>query len=283
MTQYRLTRFSVTLGLALALAGLAAARPAEAQVARVDGYRGMLTNVEGLEGTPIRIDLVRWSTDEDREDVIAAIEGYAAGLVAHAEWVEARAAEEAAAAAAAEVAAAEAAAAEAAAAEAGVADGGRGARGAAAGPGPGGRGRGAGRGGDAAEEEEAEPEPDPLGDYRRAMNEIDTAGVLWADTGAGYTIKYASNEALEGGGERVVLVTSTPLGAHRFRGWQTTAAPEEYLYSVIEIRIPPGGAGEGKTSLSADVAIDAVAGTIGLTGYDQAPVHFADVELAPGN
>lgn len=278
MTQYRLTRFPAIVGLALALAGLVAAGLADAQVARVDGYRGTLTNVESLEGTPIRIDLVRWSTDEDREDVIAAIEGYAAGLVAHAEWVEARAAEEAAAAAAAE--AAEAAGPDA--AEAG--DGGRGARGEAAGPGGGRGGRGGGRGGAEAEEEpEPEPEPDPLGDFRAAMNEIDTAGVLWADTGAGYTIKYAFNEAMATGGERVVLVTSTPLGSHRYRGWQTAEAPEDYIYSVIELRIPADGPGEGKTSLSAGVAIDATAGTIGLADYDQAPVHLTDVELAPAN
>jgi len=271
MTQYRLSRIPAILGLALALAGVAAAGLAYAQVARVDGYRGTLTNVAGLEGTPIRIDLVRWSTDEDRADVIDAIEGYAEGLVAHAEWLEARAAEEAAAAAAAEAA-------EAAAAEAG-------GRGEAAEAGRGGRGgRGGGRGGDDAdEEEEEEPEPDPLGDFRTAMNEIDTAGVLWADTGAGYTIKYAFNEPLEGGGERVVLVTSTPLGSHRYRGWQTADAPEDYLYSVVELRIPAGGPGEGKTSLSAGVALDPDAGTIGLANYDQAPVHFADVQLAPAN
>jgi hypothetical protein len=270
MTQFKLTRFSAALGLTLALAGLVAGL-AHAQVARVDGYRGSLTNVQGLEGTPIRIDLVRWSTDENREDVIAAIEGYAEGLVAHAAWVEARAAEEAAAAAAAEAAAA-----------APPEPQAGGARGEAAGPGRG--GRGGGRGGDAAEEEpEPEPEPDPRGDFRTAMNEIDTAGVLWADTGAGYTIKYAFNEPLEGGGERVVLVTSTPLGSHRFRGWETADAPEDYIYSVVEIHIPAGGAGEGKTSLSAGIALDAAAGTIGLAGYDQAPVHFTGVELVPAN
>jgi hypothetical protein len=282
MTQYRLTRIPAILGLALALTGVAAAGLAYAQVARVDGYHGTLTNVADLEGTPIRIDLVRWSTDEDRAVVIDAIEGYDEGLVARAAWLEARAAEEAAAAAA-EAAAAEAAeAAEA----AGVEADGRGARGEAAGPGRGGRGGGrGGRGGDddAEEESEPEPEPDPLRDYRTAMNEIDTAGVLWADTGAGYTIKYAFNEPLEGGGERVVLVTSTPLGSHRYRGWQTAAAPEDYLYSVIELRIPASGAGEGKTSLSTGVAIDAATGAIGLANYDQAPVHFTNVELAPSN
>ena len=284
-------RLSVALLLALGLAAFTAGKVATAQVARVDGYQGTLANVDGLVGTTVRIDLVQWSTDEDREDLVAAIVGYAENLVAHEEWVAAREAEET---ADAEAAAAEAAAAEAEArgeAPPEVAEG----RGRGDGDGRGGRagGRGAAEAEEeeeaeeaeeeeeAKEEEEPEPEPDPLGDFFAALDDLGTAGVLWAGTSSGYTIKFAYSEPLPEGGERVILVTDSPLGSHRFRGWPTAEGPEEYIYSLIELRIPAGGVGEGKTSLSAGIAIDPEANTIGLDDYGAAPVHMEDVTLAP--
>ncbi len=243
--------------LAVALGAVVAGHLVTAQVARVDGYEAILANVEGLEGTPVRIDLVRWSSDDDRDDVIAALTGYTDNLAALDEWIAAREAEEVAAAA------------EAAANPPAEEAEGRGGRG----------GRGGGRGGGDADEPEPEPRPDPLGELRRDFNNLDTAGVLWADSSSGYLIKFAYNEALPDGGERVLLVTSTELGDHRFRGWPTAEGPEAYPYSVIEIRIPADGLGVGKTSLSTAVVLNAEANTIALDSWDAAPVHFDGVAL----
>lgn len=59
--------------LALFVAGMVVATsPAAAQVARTDGYQATLTNIEGRTEVMVKVDLVRWSTDEERQQVVRA-------------------------------------------------------------------------------------------------------------------------------------------------------------------------------------------------------------------
>ena len=59
--------------LALIVAGtLVATSPVSAQVARIDGYQATLTNIEARTGVMVKLDLVRWSTDEERQEVVRA-------------------------------------------------------------------------------------------------------------------------------------------------------------------------------------------------------------------
>ena len=60
--------------LALIVAGtLVATSPVSAQVARIDGYQATLTNIEARTGVMVKLDLVRWSTDEERQEVVRAM------------------------------------------------------------------------------------------------------------------------------------------------------------------------------------------------------------------
>jgi hypothetical protein len=57
----------------IALAALiAVTTPASAQVARVDGFSGTLVNVAGQAARTVSVDVIRWSTDAERDKVTAA-------------------------------------------------------------------------------------------------------------------------------------------------------------------------------------------------------------------
>ncbi|MBI4265032.1 MAG: hypothetical protein HY657_11720 [Acidobacteria bacterium] len=62
--------------IALVLAGAAAAAVlTSAQVMRVDGFRGTVVNVRQEAGRTLTVDLIRWSTDEERDKLTAAVDG----------------------------------------------------------------------------------------------------------------------------------------------------------------------------------------------------------------
>ena len=58
---------AITLATLVALTTVAAA-----QTARTDGFRGTIVNVAGQDGKTLSVDLIRWSTDAERDKVTAA-------------------------------------------------------------------------------------------------------------------------------------------------------------------------------------------------------------------
>jgi hypothetical protein len=195
------------------------------------------------EQTPpqtLRIELLRWSTDTERAPLLAAAAPPAAPPAA----------------------------APAAAPAAGAAAGGRGGR-----AGGGARGRGG-----------ANAPASPLARLTTAVKAAPTVGFIWGDGVTGYSIKYAWRAQQPDGGERIVLVTDRRLGVHS-PSWPTAppsprgAAPApaadplaEAEFTVIEMRIDGTGAGEGKTSLTSRVAVDAAAQTVTIDAFATAPV-----------
>ena len=225
---------AVAIALGLALTATAAADlSADAAVTLRATVVGDRTPAQSL-----RIELFRWSTEAERAPVLAAA----------AEPTPPPAAAPAAAAAA---------------------PAGRGGRGA------GGRGRGGG----------ANAPVSPTARLNAAVKAAPTVGFIWGDGVTGYSIKYAWRAAQPGGGERIVLVTDRRLGAHSV-AWPTTApgsarggtpAPAadplaEAEFTVIEMHVDGTGAGEGKTSLTSRVAVDAAAQTVTLDAFATAPV-----------
>ena len=81
----------------------------------------------------------------------------------------------------------------------------------------------------------------------------------------GYSIKYAYRASLPDGGERMILATDRRLGTHT-AGWQPAvdAPATDYEFTLIEIRLDGKGVGEGKTSLTTKVVVDAEAKTVAL-------------------
>ena len=205
-------------------------------------------------GTPVRINVLRWSTDEARNLLIAAMNP--AAPVA---------------------------------AERG-GQGGRGRRGAGGGgaqadpddiapdpaladvPGAGRGGRGRGRGGAPA------TPPNPIASLTAAIGKLPTVGYIWTNEVTGYSIKYAYHASLPDGGERIILGTDRRLGGSS-PSWRPAAVSTstDYEFTILEIRLDPKGSGEGKTSLTTKVMVDNEARTIALENYSATAPVLRDI------
>jgi hypothetical protein len=202
-------------------------------------------------GSPVRIRILRWSTDEERSPVVAALNPSrpagagpgplaAAGLPPEAEPTQS------------------------------AAGGGRGAaRGLPAGTGrtqsaAAGRRGGAARG----RRGDASVALSPVAALTAAIGRAPTIGYIWTNDITGYSIKYAYHASLPDGGERIILATDRRLGAYS-TAWKPIAATPvtDYEFTVFEIRLDSRGLGEGKTSLTTKVILDNEAGTLALDGY----------------
>jgi len=126
----------------------------------------------------------------------------------------------------------------------------------------GGRGRGRGA---------PPPPPSPFAKQSAAIKAAPTLGYIWTDGVTGYSIKYAWRSLATEDKERIVLVVERRLNSHAPDWAPAAGAADEADFTVIELRIDPSGVGEGKTSLTTKVAIDAAANTVALDGYAAAP------------
>ena len=197
----------------------------------------------GESGIPVKIRILRWSTDEERRPVVAAL---TPGAPVPAPSASASPADAAAGAPAA------------------------GERGAA---GRGGRGGGRGGRGDAA------APPTPIAVLTTAIEKAPTVGYIWTNDVTGYSIKYAYHGALPGGGERIILATDRRLGAYTTAWKPLTAAPAgDYEFTVIELRLDTKGMGEGRTSLTTKVIVDGEAKTLALDNYAATPATLRNVK-----
>jgi hypothetical protein len=214
-------------------------------------------------GNPVRIRILRWSTDEERSPVVAALNPPApvAAPAAPAGLPTGDATNPPAAAGLPDAAAAD---------RGGAARGGRG----GAGRGAAGRGaRGAARGGRG-----AGAAPNPIAAFTAAIGKAPTLGYIWTNDVTGYSIKYAYHASLPDGGERIVLATDRRLGAYA-AAWRPVADTPltDYEFTLIEIRLDAVGSGEGKTSLTTKVIVDNDAKTVALEDYAATPAILQNV------
>jgi hypothetical protein len=216
------------------LAALVVVQISKGPVAR---YTAVADNVNNA-GENVRIDILAWSSDADRDQMTAAWNLSAA---------PAR----------------------------GAARGG--ARGAPAGPGgpaaPGGRG---GRGGRGDTIGQAPATSTPAASLLSALNGAATAGILWTSESLGYAIRYAYRIPQPGGGERIILATERRLGGWN-ELWRPASASTDYEFTLIELRLNAAGQGEGKATLTGKAAVDPEAKTIALENYASGPVVFKNV------
>jgi hypothetical protein len=149
---------------------------------------------------------------------------------------------------------------------------------AARGGGRGGRGGRGARGGGGAAAPEAPPLT-PEGSLATALGKAPIVGRLWSSEVAGYSLRSAVRLAEPDGGERIVLITDRRLGAWN-ELWKPAAAgpAANYEFSVIELRLNAKGEGSGKVSLTGKVAADAAAKTVALEDYDVLPVVLKNVK-----
>ena len=124
-----------------------------------------------------------------------------------------------------------------------------------------------------------------------ALKGMETVGYLWTGEPVGYPIRYAFNQTMTDGTERIVLATERRLGAFLPEPWiaEAPAQTQPYEFTVVELRLPQGGAGEGKLSLMARVVVevglgtaDATTQTLALANYAAAPVALRNVRRNTG-
>jgi hypothetical protein len=286
-------RVSTLLVLAIGIIAVSIIAFGQAPTATPTGpimrFTATTANVSGA-GDNVKIDLLKWSTDADRDQFVAAWNLTApttaarGGAASGARGEAARGggaggargagrggdnADAGAAAAAPPPAAAPAAGADANAPEAAAQGQGQAQAGA--------RGRGGAGGGRGGAAPAAAPRT-PEGSLAAALQASQTVGYLWTSESAGYSLKYAYK--LQGtGGDRIILATDRRLGVWNDL-WKPAgnATVTPYDFSVIELRFPAKGDGEGKTSLSGKVTIDMTANSIALDSYAAQPVIFKGVK-----
>jgi hypothetical protein len=272
--------------LGLALAGTLAAVVLTAQTPSSGPILTLTATTDNVSAAKdsIRIDILRWSTDAERDELLSAWNmtlapaPAAGGRGGRGGGGGGRGGGRGAAPAAApagDAAGGDAPAGDAGAppaAAAGAAAGGRGGRG--------GGGRGGGRGGGAAAADA--PKPTPEGTLTAELAKVPTVGYLWSSEVAGYALHYAVKLPAADGGQRILLITDRRLGAWNDR-WKLTAPgaaagdAANYDFSVIELRLNAKNEGEGKASLTGKLAVDSAAKVIALDSYDSAPAILKTV------
>jgi hypothetical protein len=213
-------------------------------------------NVSGANDT-IRIDVLRWSTDAERDQLLAAWNLTAPPVT------NGRSGR-----------------------------GGRGGRGAvdpapdpaavnlapAAGRGAAGRAGGrAGRGGGRAIAPDAPPAT-PESSLKAALGKAPIVGHLWSSEVAGYSLRAAIRLTGADGGERILLITDRRLGAWNDL-WKPAGADgsTNYEFSVVELHLNSKDEGEGKVSLTGKVTVDSAAKALALDNYGGLPVVLKSV------
>lgn len=264
------------LGLACLLFVVAAA--AQTPAGPIASYTATTENIADARDS-IRIDVLRWSTDAERDQLIDAWNlktppaapaagrggrgGAGRGPAAAAGNAAAGNSDGAAAPAAAQ-------------GTTGAGDAAAGGRGGAAGRGGrGGGGRGRGGAGGGAEAAPRTPETS----LAAALEKAPTVGYVWSSEVAGYSIRYAAKMPDAGGGQRIILITDRRLGSTNDLWKPTgTAAVTPYEFSLIELHVNAKGEGEGKTSLTGKLAVDSAAKTMALDDYADLPVILAKLK-----
>jgi len=139
----------------------------------------------------------------------------------------------------------------------------------------------------------------PQGSLYAALEKQPTLGYIWPSSEiSGYTVRYAAQLPQPEGGQRIVLITDRRLGDQN-GNWNLVGAPavreaaaiaerqadnestrpNQYdQFSIIELRLDSKGRGEGKISVDYNVDIDNSSKTLELPDYKDLPVVLRNVK-----
>lgn len=110
------------------------------------------------------------------------------------------------------------------------------------------------------------------------LQKAESVGYIWrSGSGLGQSVRYAFDTKLPDGRQRIVLVTTDNILEWNRKPGTTSNEPAPPL-TVVELRLPAAGPGEGK--LSAKVRPDAAGQLLTVDGYETAPVAFRGVTRA---
>jgi hypothetical protein len=140
------------------------------------------------------------------------------------------------------------------------------------------RGGGKGKGGKGKGGEPAPLPKTPEESLAAALERVASAGTLWTQEMAGYTVRYAARFPAQDGGERIILITERRLGAWNNLWRPVSGTPSSYEFSVLELHLNAKGEGEGKATVTGKVTVDDAAKTIALDHYAALPPVLKNVK-----
>ena len=107
-----------------------------------------------------------------------------------------------------------------------------------------------------------------------ALQDTPKVGYIRTPDSLAYDLHFAQKMAGEDGGERVVLATDRYISF-----WEARERPRtiDYPFTVIDLRLPPDGVGEGKLSLFAKITADKNRKTIVIEDYGTQPALLKSV------
>lgn len=108
-----------------------------------------------------------------------------------------------------------------------------------------------------------------------ALRDMPRAGSVAPSGGVGFEIRFARRIQEPGQPERIVLVSDRPMSFWERRDAGRTT---DYPFTVVELRMPPTGDGEGRIAVAAQISADAVNRTIVIENYNDQPVALRAVK-----
>ncbi len=108
------------------------------------------------------------------------------------------------------------------------------------------------------------------------LQKLPPVGTIRTSNSLGYDLYYAREHRAADGGRRVILATNRRLS---FRELLNNTRSKDYQFTLIELRLPPDGKGEGKLVPAAKVTWDKDAKRIEIENYSALPVELLQVAV----
>jgi hypothetical protein len=110
-----------------------------------------------------------------------------------------------------------------------------------------------------------------------AVRDAKSVGTIRTPGNLAYDLRFAQQEMLGDGIQRIVLITDRPISM-----WEAVNRPRtiDYPFTLIELRLNSRGEGEGKLNLATRIDVSRSGRMVELENYDTQPIHLNDVRPA---
>jgi hypothetical protein len=113
-----------------------------------------------------------------------------------------------------------------------------------------------------------------------AVRDAKSVGTIRTPGNLAYDLRYAQQEMLGDGIQRIVLITDRPISM-----WEAVNRPRtiDYPFTLIELRLNKDGEGQGKLNLATRIDISRSGKIVELENYDAQPIQLNEVRRAERN
>jgi hypothetical protein len=110
-----------------------------------------------------------------------------------------------------------------------------------------------------------------------ALQDTKPVGTIRTPGNLAYDLRYAQQEMVGDGIQRIVLITDRPVSM-----WEAVNRPRtiDYPFTFIELRLNKAGEGEGKLNLATRIDVSRSGRMVQLENYDSQPIMLKEVRAA---